>query len=97
MSNKIVTTVMVILAGAALAVAGYSCGGCSPSTQQIVVNQGPPAVACLPTFLPLIIDSVQKHDTGGAIVHTLELAACWAQHEPREVPPPLPAAPVDAP
>ena len=79
----------VVFAGVAAAAAGFMSCGCGASAQSTIIRQGPPAAACLPVYLPLIIDCANKHDMGCAILNSSQLVACWVQHEPA----PLPAAP----
>lgn len=81
---KIVMAAVLAVAGAAGA--GYLSCGCG-STSQVIARQGPPAAACVPEYLPLILDCAQKHDAGCAVIHAVELVACWVQHEPKEAPP----------
>ena len=90
MSSSIKTLIIMVLAGASAAGAGYSCSGCGASNQEVIVRQGPPAVACLPVFLPQIIADAQAHNAAQAIVHTAQLVECWVAHEP--APAPAPAA-----
>lgn len=91
MDIRRVVIIAVSAAALALGVVHVSGGCAGQTTQDTIVRQGPPAAACLPVYLPMIVDAASKHDATAALVHTAELVACWAQHEPAPAPVPAPA------
>lgn len=81
MNSTIKIVIAVVLAGAGVAGVGYLSCGCSPQTQATIVRQGPPAIACLPVYLPQIVKAAEAHDVAAVLTHAAELYACWVQHE----------------